>query len=485
MTTLARACTRLRYIDLACCPNLTDLSVFELAANLPRLKRIGLVRVANLTDQAIFALAERTTLERIHLSYCENVSVTAVQFLLGHLRRLNHLSLTGVPQFRRPDLQHFCRPPPKEFNTHQRSTFCVYSGKGVQELRKHLESMQRGSEAGAAGPSRLPVYERFQIGPGGQTHVPYAQLMHQQMYANPAAAAAAMANGDAFRAPGTSDDEALDDGDEDDDADDDAQGDDEDFRYRRRLPGAGLRPSGPSIPSNATAQYRTARAQPQASASVHAHTHAHAQQSHTQSRASASTRPNAVPAPSTSTGGRTWIPAPAREDTRNTMPALGTPDWANWLQRNMFPQEVGRSSQARGSMPPQHTTAGLPSTSSQMRNPAHRGASQSLPPALADVSMARTRAEAVSYLDAAPSPTFIQGYNRPATVQPQSMTNGSSAEADARSLRAQAPSYAEDVHMRSSSVEPPSSSSSLHGFTSTGRDRGDTIKQSATRRDSD
>lgn len=44
---LAKSCTRLRYIDLACCPNLTDLSVFELAQNLPRLKRIGLVRVSS------------------------------------------------------------------------------------------------------------------------------------------------------------------------------------------------------------------------------------------------------------------------------------------------------------------------------------------------------------------------------------------------------------------------------------------------------
>ena len=47
VTALAKACTRLRYVDLACCPNLTDLSVLQLAENLPRLKRIGLVRVSN------------------------------------------------------------------------------------------------------------------------------------------------------------------------------------------------------------------------------------------------------------------------------------------------------------------------------------------------------------------------------------------------------------------------------------------------------
>lgn len=137
---LARSCTRLRYIDLACCPQLTDLSVMELASNLPKLRRIGLVRVMNLTDQAIYSLVERyTCLERIHLSYCENVSVPAIFWLLQRLPRLTHLSLTGVPAFRRPELQSMCRPPPKEFNAHQRQAFCVYSGKGVSELRRFLQ----------------------------------------------------------------------------------------------------------------------------------------------------------------------------------------------------------------------------------------------------------------------------------------------------------------------------------------------------------
>ncbi|KZP00247.1 RNI-like protein [Calocera viscosa TUFC12733] len=138
---LASACTRLRYIDLACCQLLTDMSVFELA-QLPKLRRIGLVRVTNLTDNALFALGDRHhTLERIHLSYCEGISVQAVHFLLQRLGRLTHLSLTGVPAFRRPELQQFCRSPPKEFNDAQQRTFCVYSGKGVNDLRKYLASI--------------------------------------------------------------------------------------------------------------------------------------------------------------------------------------------------------------------------------------------------------------------------------------------------------------------------------------------------------
>ena len=92
---------------------LTDLSVLELSA-LSKLRRIGLVRVTNITDNAIFALADRhSTLERIHLSYCENITVLSIHFLLQRLTKLTHLSLTGIPAFRRQELQRFCRSPPR------------------------------------------------------------------------------------------------------------------------------------------------------------------------------------------------------------------------------------------------------------------------------------------------------------------------------------------------------------------------------------
>ncbi|KAG5652418.1 hypothetical protein H0H81_005066 [Sphagnurus paluster] len=139
--TLARSCTRLRYVDFANCSLLTDMSVFELSA-LPKLRRIGLVRVNNLTDEAIYSLGERhTSLERIHLSYCEQISVLAIHFLLQKLDKLTHLSLTGVPAFRQRELQQFCRPAPKDFNSTQQSTFCVYSGKGVSQLRVFLSAL--------------------------------------------------------------------------------------------------------------------------------------------------------------------------------------------------------------------------------------------------------------------------------------------------------------------------------------------------------
>lgn len=88
------------------------MSVFELSG-LQKLRRIGLVRVHNLTDHAIYSLAERhATLERIHLSYCDQITVRAIHFLLQKLPKLTHLSLTGVPDFRRPELQKFCREAP-------------------------------------------------------------------------------------------------------------------------------------------------------------------------------------------------------------------------------------------------------------------------------------------------------------------------------------------------------------------------------------
>ena len=94
------------------CVLLTDMSVHELCG-LHKLRRIGLVRVNNLTDEAVYSLAERaSTLERIHLSYCDQITVMAIHYLLDRLHKVTHLSLTGIPAFRQTELQQFCRPPP-------------------------------------------------------------------------------------------------------------------------------------------------------------------------------------------------------------------------------------------------------------------------------------------------------------------------------------------------------------------------------------
>ena len=85
---LVKMCNRIRYIDLACCLRLTDASVKQLAT-LPKLRRIGLVKCQAITDRSIYALAKATPehrqkplapslLERVHLSYCANLTIQVV-----------------------------------------------------------------------------------------------------------------------------------------------------------------------------------------------------------------------------------------------------------------------------------------------------------------------------------------------------------------------------------------------------------------------
>lgn len=141
---LLKSCYRLQYIDLACCNQLTNATVMELAT-LPKLRRIGLVKCSNITDQGILALAANRQpddcLERIHLSYCIHLTIFPIHKLLKACPKLTHISLTGIAQFLRPDITRFCREPPVEFNQHQKSIFCVFSGEGVKQLRVHLSQL--------------------------------------------------------------------------------------------------------------------------------------------------------------------------------------------------------------------------------------------------------------------------------------------------------------------------------------------------------
>lgn len=141
---LTRSCNRIRYIDLANCVRLTDTSVQSLST-LPKLKRIGLVKCQAITNRSIIALANASnppnvmsSLERVHLSYCTNLTMRGISRLLNSCRRLTHVSLTGVQEFLRRDLKTFCRLPPPDFSPAQREVFCVFSGNGVTRLRLFL-----------------------------------------------------------------------------------------------------------------------------------------------------------------------------------------------------------------------------------------------------------------------------------------------------------------------------------------------------------
>jgi F-box and leucine-rich repeat protein GRR1 len=172
---LVHNCNRIRYIDLGCCTNLTDESVKRLAL-LPKLKRIGLVKCASITDESVLTLADAAyrprvrrdangilvggdyyapSLERVHLSYCVNLTLKSIMRLLNACPRLTHLSLTGVTAFQRDDFQPFCRQAPPEFTPHQRDVFCVFSGAQVAKFREFLNSQPQFEELRATLPARL------------------------------------------------------------------------------------------------------------------------------------------------------------------------------------------------------------------------------------------------------------------------------------------------------------------------------------------
>ena len=89
------------------------MSIFELAG-LKSLQRLSLVRVQKLTDIGLFSLAEHARkLERLHLSYCDHLSLDAIHLLLGKLDRLQHLSATGIPAIKRQGIQRFSAPAPE------------------------------------------------------------------------------------------------------------------------------------------------------------------------------------------------------------------------------------------------------------------------------------------------------------------------------------------------------------------------------------
>lgn len=141
---LVQSCPRIQYVDFACCTNLTNRTLYELS-DLTKLKRIGLVKCSQMTDEGLLNMislrGRNDSLERVHLSYCSNLTIYPIYELLMACPRLSHLSLTAVPSFLRSDITAFCRPAPTDFSDNQRQIFCVFSGKGVHKLRHYLMSL--------------------------------------------------------------------------------------------------------------------------------------------------------------------------------------------------------------------------------------------------------------------------------------------------------------------------------------------------------
>lgn len=136
---LAHECVELRSIDLAFCRQLTDLAVMELAG-LQKLTRLVLVRVPKVTDNAIYFLGDHTpTLERLHLSYCDRISLKSLHHLIRRNRQLKHLTVTGVPAARRKGLSRFSEPPPEGWPDDQKAVFRAFSGENIDQLCQFLD----------------------------------------------------------------------------------------------------------------------------------------------------------------------------------------------------------------------------------------------------------------------------------------------------------------------------------------------------------
>jgi len=130
------------------------MSIFGFAG-LKGLRRLSLVRVHKITDIGIFSLAEHaTTLERLHLSYCDGLSLDAIHVLLRKLEFLQHLTATGIPSFRRQGIHRFSDVPPvvcplstcnifahiwQTYDPDQQAAFRVFSRENITELRRFLD----------------------------------------------------------------------------------------------------------------------------------------------------------------------------------------------------------------------------------------------------------------------------------------------------------------------------------------------------------
>ncbi|KZV81880.1 RNI-like protein [Exidia glandulosa HHB12029] len=140
---LVKCCPNIKYIELGNCTNLTNESVLYIAARLPRLRRLGLARVSNITDEAIMRLvsARANTLERLHLSYCDKITLQPILAIIRHVKNLTHLSVSGLPEVLRwHDLRTYSLPPPEDLGNEQhRAAFCVFGGKGLRDLKVRVD----------------------------------------------------------------------------------------------------------------------------------------------------------------------------------------------------------------------------------------------------------------------------------------------------------------------------------------------------------
>ncbi|KAG9121978.1 SCF ubiquitin ligase complex subunit [Ceratobasidium sp. 392] len=125
-----RSFEHLRILDLTSCTSLTDTAVEGIISVAPKIRNLVLAKCALLTDNAIASVCKLGRyLHYLHLGHVSLITDGAVIQLARTCTRLRYVDLACCTQL--TDLS--------EFNPSQRAAFCVYSGKGVADLRRYLE----------------------------------------------------------------------------------------------------------------------------------------------------------------------------------------------------------------------------------------------------------------------------------------------------------------------------------------------------------
>ncbi|OBA25450.1 RNI-like protein, partial [Hanseniaspora valbyensis NRRL Y-1626] len=124
-------CSKLTYLDLSSCERISSDGLISLSV-FKRLKRLGLVKCSQLDDYTllIFLAKTQSKLERVHLSYCQQLTGFSILELLRRHINIQHLSVSGIPAIRSisPLIKKYSRPSPANFTSEQRVSFAIFSG---------------------------------------------------------------------------------------------------------------------------------------------------------------------------------------------------------------------------------------------------------------------------------------------------------------------------------------------------------------------
>ncbi|GLB33973.1 putative SCF E3 ubiquitin ligase complex F-box protein grrA [Lyophyllum shimeji] len=144
---LSRPLEHLRMLDLTACSLVTDDSIEGIISYAPKIRNLVLSKCTLLTDRSVENMCKLGRhLHYLHLGHATRITDSSVRMLARSCTRLRYVDfancvqltdmsvfeLAALPKLRRIGL---------DFNSTQQSSFCVYSGKGVSQLRAFLSAL--------------------------------------------------------------------------------------------------------------------------------------------------------------------------------------------------------------------------------------------------------------------------------------------------------------------------------------------------------